>query len=115
MSKNQWGPDRKLGRVMLLGLLALAGAVALALAVAACAPSGPVEPIKSPRQLWIEAHPTHAGPNGECVEADDELCDEDPHDLDDMDEYDKHGYSKAASPKPSRSKIKPTPAPARSR
>lgn len=35
----------------------------------------------TPEQL----RPTYAGPNGECMEADDELCDEDPFDTDDDD------------------------------
>lgn len=39
----------------------------------------------SREQAWIEAHPTHAGPGGECVEFDDEPCDQDPFDLDDLD------------------------------
>lgn len=75
-------------------------AVTMLAVLTACAPTGPVEQIKSPKDLWIEAHPTHAGPNGECLEFDDEPCDEDPFDLDDMTEYDKHGYSKKLTPKP---------------
>lgn len=92
--------------------LATAGiaAASLAIVLSGCAPKGPVEPVKSPKQVWIEAHPTHAGPNGQCIEFDDEPCDEDPFDLDDMDEYDKHGYSKKPSPKATRPKTSPKPA-----
>jgi hypothetical protein len=60
--------------------LLVAAAFAIVMAVAGCAPSGPV---KTPQQVWIDAHPTHQGPNGECIEFDDEPCDDDPFDLDD--------------------------------
>lgn len=89
----------------------------IVLALAACAPTGPVEQIKSPKDLWIEAHPTHAGPNGECIEFDDEPCDADPFDTDDMTEYDKHGYSKKPTPRVVKSTpaVKPKPTPRRTR
>lgn len=32
-----------------------------------------------------EVHPTHGGPGGECIEWDDEPCDDDPFDADDDD------------------------------
>lgn len=78
----------------------LVGSLLALILLGACAPKGPVEPIKSPRDLWIEAHPTSVGDAGECIEFDGEPCDDDPFDLDDMTEYDKHGYSKKPSPKP---------------
>lgn len=93
---------------ILLAVLSLMGVVALGIALAACAPSGPVEPVRSRRDLWIEAHPTYAGPNGECIEADDEPCDDDPFDLDDLVEYDRHA-SKAPSPKVSKPKASTRP------
>lgn len=103
---------------ILLAVLLVMGVISVGVIMAGCAPKGPVEPVKSPRQVWIEAHPTHAGPNGECLEQDDEPCDEDPHDLDDMTEYDKHGYTKAPSPKVSKkptTKTSPRPATTRRR
>jgi hypothetical protein len=89
--------------------IALAALVLLTAGTVGCAPKGPVEPIKSPRQIWIEAHPTHLGPNGECIEFDDEPCDADPFDTDDMTEYDKHGYSKKPSPRPMKTASQPKP------
>lgn len=83
-------------------------AATILVVLAGCAPKGPVEPIKSPRQIWIEAHPTSMGDAGECIEYDGEDCDLDPYDLDDMTEYDKHGYSKAPTPKTKKPSPKPT-------
>lgn len=101
---------------ILLAVLSLMGVVALGITLAACAPSGPVEPYRSPEQLWIEAHPTHAGTNGECIEADGELCDDDPFDLDDMNEADSHVTgSKRPSPRASTRKASPKPATTRRR
>lgn len=84
----------------------IVASVVFGLSMTACAPKGPVEPIKSPKQVWIEAHPTSMGDAGECIEFDGEDCDEDPYDLDDMTEYDKHGYTKP----PTKPAAKKTPA-----
>lgn len=121
MERTQWGPDRRIGRMFLLGALVLGGGLALAVALSACTPS---EPVKSREQVWIETHPTHAGDAGECIEFDGELCDEDPFDLDDL--YEKehgtprprasvtHVPTKAASPK-AKATSKPRPATTRRR
>ena len=87
-------------------LIASAGIIAMVL-LSGCAPTGPVEQVKSPKQIWIEAHPTHAGPNGECIEFDDEPCDDDPFDTNDMTEYDKHGMTRPPSAKPT-TKVRPS-------
>lgn len=113
MSKAQWGPDRRLGRMMLLGMLLLAGVLAAVMALAGCSSGPQVKPQKTYQQLWIEAHPTHGGPNGECIERDDEPCDDDPFDLDDLREGKINSYKGAtptAAPKP-----KPTAAPSPSK
>lgn len=55
-------------------------AVVLAGGLAACNDKDP----RTPGQVWIDDHPTHVGPNGECIEFDDEPCDADPFDLDDL-------------------------------
>lgn len=118
MSKAQWGPDRKLGRMMLLGMLIMAGALAVAMALAGCSSGPQLQPRKTYEQVWIEAHPTHAGPNGECVEWDDEPCDDDPFDLDDLREAKIKVTSPAAKPKPSPSptaKPRPVPSPSKRR
>lgn len=72
------------------------GAILLATLLTGC------DQVGTPAQI----HPTHAGPNGECVEWDDEPCDDDPFDTDDLVE-DSH---KKASPKPA-----PQPSPAKPR
>lgn len=82
-------------------------AVVLGLALGGCTsqPEGPSE-----RQQWIDAHPTHAGPNGECVEDDGELCDDDPFDLDDL--YESKGVpvsSRKPSPRPMLTANQPKP------
>lgn len=98
---------------ILLAVLTLMGVVALGITLTACAPKGPVEPYKSPEQVWIEAHPTHAGDAGECIEFDGELCDDDPYDLDDLTEVDSHktpGVSKPSarpSPRPVKTAAQP--------
>lgn len=83
-------------------------AFVLAMSLVGCAPSGPV---KTPQQVWIEAHPTHLNERGECIEADDELCDEDPHDLEDFyeEQAKKRGESKKPSPKPMQTAFQPKP------
>lgn len=84
---------RTTGVALLILSLAIVG-----LALAGCAPKGPV---KTPQQVWIDAHPTHQGPNGECIEFDDEPCDDDPFDLDDWSEsYHKTPVVKKPSPRP---------------
>lgn len=85
-------------RAMGIALLVLAAAIIVA-ALAGCAPTGPTEPQKTPQQIWIEAHPTHLNDRGECIEFDDEPCDEDPYDLDDW--YESFNKTKAPSKKPS--------------
>lgn len=69
---------------------------------------------KTHEQIWIDAHPTHAGPFGECVEFDGELCDDDPHDLDDLREAKIH---RSPSPKVVKPSSKPAtkPSPKRTR
>lgn len=52
-----------------------------------------------------QVHPTQAGPNGECVEWDGELCDDDPFDLDDL--FESH---KTTGPT-RRPAVKPSPRP----
>lgn len=56
-----------------------------------------------PGKTWMDLHPTH-GVNGECFEADDEPCDEDPYDLDDL-------FESSHSKKPSVVTTKKTPGP----
>lgn len=70
----------------------------------------------NPRDTWIDTHPTHAGPNGECIEADGEPCDDDPYDLDDLFESDGKPKlptvkpaSKRPSPKPMQTAFQPKP------
>lgn len=75
------------------------GAVCLAIILTGCAPKGPVEQQKTPQQVWIDAHPTHVGDKGQCVEFDDEPCDDDPYDLDDW--YESFNKTKAPAKKPS--------------
>lgn len=82
---------------MKVKLLIAAGVL---VSLTACAPTGPVEPVKSPRDLWIEAHPTSIGDAGECIEFDGEECDDDPYDLDDMFELDKPSKRPVKSPAP---------------
>lgn len=65
----------------------------------------------SSERPWIDTHPTHAGPNGECIEFDGEPCDNDPHDLDDLFEKAKPSSGK----KPSAAPVRKTPAPRRTR
>jgi hypothetical protein len=60
-------------------------AFGLILGLAACAES--VTPNRSPQQVWIDAHPTYPGDDGQCIEFDGEVCDDDPFDLDDMAKY----------------------------
>lgn len=74
---------------------------ALALGGCSSQPEGPTA-----EQVWIQAHPTHAGPNGECIESDDEPCDSDPFDLGDMgdgsdDSHKTPSTVRTSSPKPS--------------
>lgn len=106
-------------RILLAVLLCL-GVFSVAVIMAGCASSGPTEPVKSPRQQWIETHPTSMGDAGECLEADGEECDADPYDLDDMFEVDGHGPSRVATPKVTSSpaakpKTVPKPGPTRRR
>lgn len=108
MAKNQWGPDRKLARMMLLGMLLLAGLGTL-VAVAGCQSTPP----KNPTDVWIEQHPYHYDEKGNCIEADGEPCDADPYDLDDMYEADHKtpGAAKTSGkPKVSSPKASPKPA-----
>ncbi len=72
-------------------------AFGLIVGLAACAES--VTPDKTPQQVWIDAHPTYLNSAGQCMEADDEPCDEDPYDLDDW--YESFHGTKAPSKKPS--------------
>jgi hypothetical protein len=86
-------------------------AFGLIVGLAACAES--VTPDKTPQQVWIDAHPTHLGPNGECIEFDDEPCDDDPYDLEDWYEsYHKTPAAKKPSPRPMQTgyQVKPSPA-----
>lgn len=55
-------------------------------------------------QVNPQPNPTYGGPNGECIEADGEPCDDDPFDLDDAFE---HGKRKTPAPYP----LKKTPGP----
>lgn len=100
-------------RTVSVAVIILAAA-AIGLTLVGCAPSGPV---KTPQQVWIEAHPTHLNERGECIEADDELCDEDPHDLEDFyeEQAKKRGGSKKPSPRPMQTAYQPKPTPKRSR
>lgn len=91
-------------RIALLAMLAVS-AVGLVWAVAGCS-SEPAQPGKSREQVWIEAHPTYGDVFGRCVEFDDELCDDDPYDLEDLDEVPAVGSTKKPSAKP-----KASPAP----
>lgn len=91
------------------------GAACVAIILTGCSPSpGPVEQIKSPTQIWIEAHPTYTGDAGECIEWDGEPCDEDPFDTDDMTEWDKHNMSASpkVTPRPMKTGLQPAPTPA---
>ena len=88
MAKTQWGPDRRLARMMLLGMLILAGLGTL-MAVAGCS-----ERVPTPRDMWVDQHPIHYNEDGDCIEADGEPCDEDPYDLNDFFELER----KKASP-----------------
>lgn len=89
-----------------IALLVLS-ALLIGLSMAACQSSGPV---KTPQQVWIEAHPTHTGPNGECIEFDDEPCDADPYDLDDwFESYNKTPAVKKTSPRPMQTARQPAP------
>lgn len=67
--------------------------------LAGCAPDGP-----TPAQL----RPTY-GVDGQCYEADHEMCDDDPYDLDDLVEQDEHGVVVVPVP----GVKKPTTAPAK--
>lgn len=89
-------------------VLLIFSAVAIVLVMTACSstPDEIYKP-KTHEQIWIDAHPTHAGPNGECIEFDDEPCDSDPHDLDDLREARVH---RTASPSPKVIKTSSKPA-----
>lgn len=52
-----------------------------------------------------QINPTYGGPQGQCMEADDEPCDDDPFDLDDLFESD----HKKSTPTPKR--VVPSPKP----
>ncbi len=94
----------KLNKNLTSGALAFG----LILGLAACAES--VTPDQTPQQVWINAHPTHTGPNRECIEFDDEPCDDDPYDLDDWFEvYHKTPAVKKPSPRPMLTANQPKP------
>lgn len=97
MSTRNWR------RLLIVGVLACGLVVGVLLS--GCSSGPQLEPKKTYEQIWIEAHPTHAGPNGECVERDDEPCDDDPFDLDDLKEAKVKTY-KGATPTPV---VKPRP------
>lgn len=99
MSTRNWR------RLLIVG--AFASGVTLALILSGCSSGPQIAPHKTHEQIWIDAHPTHAGPNGECVEFDGEPCDADPHDLDDLREARVH-----RSPSPSPKVVKPSSKPA---
>jgi hypothetical protein len=85
-------------------------AFGLIMGLAACAES--VTPDRTPQQVWIDAHPTHQGPKGECIEFDGELCDDDPYDLDDWYEsYHKTPAVKKPSPRPMQTANQGKPSP----
>lgn len=60
------------------------------------------------RSLPERIHPTYAGPNGECMEWDDEPCDSDPFDTDDNDVH-LPKPSKKPSPRPMLTAKQPAP------
>lgn len=60
------------------------------------------------RSLPERIHPTYAGPNGECMEWDDEPCDSDPFDSDD-DDIHLPKPSKKPSPRPMQTAFQPRP------
>lgn len=91
-------------RLVGIALLTFSVATIVALLLTGCSSGPRLDPPKTHEQIWIEAHPTHAGPNGECIEADDEPCDSDPHDLDDLREARVH---RSASPSPK--VVRPSP------
>jgi hypothetical protein len=91
--------------MMLLGMLILAG-LGTVVALAGCQSA----PAKTPQDVWIEQHPTHLDEFGRCVEADGELCDRDPFDLDDFFELERKTPSaskRAVTPSPARQSPKP--------
>ena len=55
-----------------------------------------------------QINPTYGGPQGQCVEADGEPCDDDPFDMDDLFEK-----KKTPAPKVSSKPVTRTPAPVR--
>lgn len=85
-------------------------AFGLILGLAACA-EGAV-PDRTPQQVWIDAHPTRQGPDGQCIEFDDEPCDDDPYDLDDwFESFHKTPAAKKPSPRPMLTANQPKPTP----
>lgn len=82
------------------------GVAALAMSVLIIVAIGLVgcDKVGTPTQL----HPTHAGPNGECVEWDEEPCDDDPFDNDDADIH-LPKPTKKASPRPMLTARQPAP------
>lgn len=98
----------KVNWLRVVGIVLLVfSAVVIVLGMTGCSSGPRLNPPKTHEQIWIDAHPTHAGPNGECIEFDDEPCDSDPHDLDDLREARVH---RTASPSPK--VIKPSSKPA---
>lgn len=97
----------KVNWLRLVGILLLCfSAAVIILSLAACAPVDD----RTPGQIWISEHPTHAGPNGECIEFDNEPCDADPFDLDDLLEGpDRVKVSKKPSPKTVKPSSRPSP------
>lgn len=90
--------------------LAIPVSTALGMTLVACGPSAPV---KTPQQVWIEAHPTHTDLKGECIEFDGEVCDDDPFDLDDFFEARNPtpSHLRPGSPKPMLTANQPKPKP----
>ena len=62
---------------------------------------------ETPRDTWIDTHPTSVNSDGQCVEFDGEPCDDDPYDLDDLFESD--GKPKLPSLKPGSARPSPKP------
>lgn len=69
------------------------------------------KPVKSREQIWIEAHPTQGGQDGQCIEFDGEDCDDDPFDLNDL--YKSLQPSKKPTPRPMQTANQPRPTPAK--
>lgn len=97
-------------RAKLIGMALGTMAIFLVAALLGCTPKGPVEQQKTPQQIWVDAHPTHTNDKGECIEFDDEPCDDDPYDLDDWSEsYHKTPAAKKTTPRPMLTANQPKP------